>query len=261
MICRLRESLVHRLLREVRRPGRYFSNDLNLPLKRDAALRFLLCFPDLYEIGMSNLGMRMLYHVLNQHPDIMADVAFAPWADMETFMRATGEPLAGVGTSQPASWFHILGFSLQHELQYTNVLNMLDLAGIALRREERGNGDPVILAGGPCAFNPDPMSDFIDAFAIGDGETVCREIGEQMLSGLTGAGGRQRILKKLADVRGVYVPAVHGTGRERPVIERRVEAELKEDDFPVPPVVPLLPITHDRLTLDDGGQNDGLVQA
>ena len=103
MICRLRESLIYRLLREVRRPGRYFSNDVNLPLKQDAGLRFLLCFPDLYEIGMSNLGLRMLYHVLNRHPGIMADVAFAPWADMEAFMRSTGESLTGIGTARPAN--------------------------------------------------------------------------------------------------------------------------------------------------------------
>jgi len=242
--------LIYRLLREVRRPGRYFSNDVNLPLKQDAGLRFLLCFPDLYEIGMSNLGLRMLYHVLNKHPDIMADVAFAPWADMEAFMRATGESLAGIGTSRPANRFHILGFSLQHELQYTNVLNMLDLAGIPLRRHERGDGDPIILAGGPCAFNPDPMAEFIDAFVMGDGETVCREIGEKMLAGSTLEGSRTARLEKLAEVEGVYIPALHGIGCERPVIPRRVEAELREEDFPVPPIVPLLPITHDRLTLE-----------
>lgn len=242
--------MIYRLLREVRRPGRYYSNDINIPLKRDAGLRFLLCFPDLYEIGMSNLGLRVLYHVLNGHPDIMADVAFAPWSDMEAFMRSSGEPLVGIGTSRPARWFHVLGFSLQHELQYTNVLNMLDLAGIPLKREERGDGDPVILAGGPCAFNPDPMSDFMDGFVIGDGESACREIGEHMLSGLYSSGGREGALRKLAEVRGVYVPALHGTGRERPEVERRVEAELKEEDFPIPPIVPLLPITHDRLTLE-----------
>ncbi len=250
MICRLRESLIYRLLREVRKPGRYFSNDLNLPLKKDAGLRFLLCFPDLYEIGMSNLGLRMLYHVLNMHPGIMADVAFAPWADMEAFMRATGEPLAGIGTSRPAHDFHILGFSLQYELQYTNVLNMLDLAGIPLRRQERGDGDPIVLAGGPCVFNPDPVSEFIDVFVIGDGETACREIGEQMLTGSALHGSRRTRLEKLADVEGLYIPALHGTGRERPVIPRRVEAVLREEDFPVPPIVPMLPITHDRLTLE-----------
>jgi radical SAM family uncharacterized protein/radical SAM-linked protein len=250
LICSLRESLIHRLLREVRRPGRYFSNDLNLPLKQDAELRFLLCFPDLYEIGMSNLGLRMLYHVLNRHPGIMADVAFSPWADMETFMRTTGGPLAGIGTARPAREFQILGFSLQHELQYTNVLNMLDLGGIALRRRDRGDGDPLILAGGPCVFNPDPMSDFIDAFVLGDGESACVEIGEHLLSGSALEGTRGARLERLAEVEGVYIPALHGTGSRRPVIARRVESELREEQFPLPPIVPLLPITHDRLTLE-----------
>jgi radical SAM family uncharacterized protein/radical SAM-linked protein len=250
LICKLSESSIHRLLREVRRPGRYFSNDVNLARKKSADLTFLLCFPDLYEIGMSNLGLRVLYHVLNTHPGMMADLAFAPWADMEAFMRALGQPLTGIGTCTPAKEFDILGFSLQHELQYTNVLNMLDLAGIPFKAKDRTERDPIVLAGGPCAFNPDPMSQFIDAFVMGDGESVAREIGDSLLREGTAAGKRTRNLERLADIQGVYVPALHGIGSGRPTISRRVEDYLRDEDFPVPPIVPLLPITHDRLTLE-----------
>jgi radical SAM family uncharacterized protein/radical SAM-linked protein len=250
LVGRLPESLIYRLMSAVRRPGRYFSSHINFPVKRDARFRFLLCFPDLYEIGMSNLGLRILYHVLNRHPDTMADLAFAPWMDMEAFMRDNREPLFGIGTLRPARDFHVLGFSLQHELQYTNVLNMMDLAGLALRCSDRGDGDPIVLAGGPCVYNPEPMSEFIDAFVMGDGETVSGEIAACLLSAPADKQTRRASLELLAEIEGVYVPAVHGAGSERPVVARRVEACLREEDFPIPPIVPVLPITHDRLTLE-----------
>ena len=137
MICGLQNRLFSRLIHEVRRPGRYWDNEINFPYKLDGRLRFLLCFPDLYDIGMSNLGLRILYHVLNRHPDMVADIAFAPWTDMEAFMRTNGMPLSGLGTGMAARDFSVLGFSLQHELQYANVLTMLDLAGIPLEAADR----------------------------------------------------------------------------------------------------------------------------
>jgi radical SAM family uncharacterized protein/radical SAM-linked protein len=248
--CRLPESLIYSLLNEVRRPGRYYSNDLNLAADPGSGIRFLLCFPDLYEIGMSNLGLRILYHVINRHPDAVADLAFAPWNDMEGFMRRNLQPLSGIGSCRPAAEFDVLAFSLQHELQYTNVLNMIDLAGVPIRRTGREDGVPLVLGGGPCAYNPEPMSGFIDAFVLGDGETVSSEIASVLARAKTEGASRQARLERLAAVEGVYVPSVHGVAPQRATVRRRVEADLKEEDFPIPPIVPAIPITHDRLTLE-----------
>jgi radical SAM family uncharacterized protein/radical SAM-linked protein len=249
LIESLRDRLVSDALPEVGRPGRYAGNEVNLVVKPNPELRFLLCFPDLYEIGMSNLGLRILLHVLGRDPRIGPDLAFAPWPDMESFMRRERIPLYGIGSGRKAADFEILGFSLQHELQYTNTLNMLDLAGIPVRSADRGEGDPLVVAGGPCAFNPEVMRDFIDAFAVGDGETVVVEMAGAVREGLRSASGRGECLRRLAALEGVYVPEVHG----RPApgsIRRRVESALRPEDFPFPPVVPLIPITHDRLTLE-----------
>ncbi|MFC1799350.1 TIGR03960 family B12-binding radical SAM protein [Candidatus Eisenbacteria bacterium] len=250
MACDLNEGLVHSLLREVRRPGRYFGGEVNYPRKRDGRLKFLLCFPDLYDIGMSNLGLRVLYHVLNREDDLLADLAFAPWIDMEAFMRRRGLSLTGTGTGLGAGEFDILGFSLQHELQYSNVLNMLDLSGIPVRARDRRSSDPIIVAGGPCAFNPEPMSDFIDAFVIGDGETAIVEVARAVLEAGPRDAGRSAILERLGEIEGVYVPGVHRTGGGYAPVKRRLEPVLREEDFPLPPIVPLIPITHDRLTLE-----------
>ena len=233
----------------VTRPGRYLGHEAGLRTTGGPGLKFLLCFPDLYEIGMSNLGLRILYHVINRTGDIRADLAFAPWKDMQDFMRAERIPLYGLGSGLPAREFDLVGFSLQHELQYANVLAMLDLAGIPLLASERGDADPVVIAGGPCAFNPEPMSDYIDAFALGDGETLSVEIARAL------AGARDRGLSRpgrlgaLSEIAGVYVPGISPRDAARP-IARRVEEVLRDEDFPVPPVVPIIPITHDRLTLE-----------
>jgi radical SAM family uncharacterized protein/radical SAM-linked protein len=250
LICRLPQSLIHNLLNEVKRPGRYYGNDLNVAAKKDARVRFLLCFPDLYEIGMSGLGLRILYHVLNRHPYSMADLAFAPWIDMESFMRRNSEPLRGIVTCRPAGEFDVMGFSLQHELQYTNVLNMMDLGGIPVRAAERTADHPVIVAGGPCAYNPEPMSEFVDAFVMGDGETVSVDIVSRLAAPSARGKSRTSRLETLAEIEGVYVPALHGAMEHRPIVRRRVEADLREEDFPLPPIVPVIPITHDRLTLE-----------
>jgi radical SAM family uncharacterized protein/radical SAM-linked protein len=250
LICGLSDRVLFRMFGSVTRPGRYLDHEPNLRRSGGDRFTMLLCFPDLYEIGMSNLGVRILYHVLNRHPGCMADLAFAPWVDMQQFMKREKIPLAGIATGRPARDFDVVGFSLQHELQYTNVLAMLDLAGIPIKAADRSEGDPVVIAGGPCVFNPEPTSDFIDAYVVGDGESAVREIADR----ISGAGGRgvprSRRLELLAETAGVYVPAVHGRRGASDPIARRVEPCLADEDFPVPPVVPIIPITHDRLTLE-----------
>jgi len=237
---------MHQLIEKVTKPGRYIGNFLNFPTKTDGKIKFLICFPDLFEIGMSNLGIRILYHVLNRHPLVLADLAFAPWIDMEAFMRTHKIPLRGLGTGRIACEFDVVGFSLQHELQYTNVLTMLDLSGIPLISDERSDSHPIVIAGGPCAFNPHPMADFIDGFVIGDGESAVVEIAEIVGESKSRGRGRVEILERLSELEGVYVPRF-GTSRG---IKRRIEIELKKKDFPVPPIVSVFPITHDRLTME-----------
>jgi len=233
----------------VTRPGRYLGHEAGLRAAGGARLKFLLCFPDLYEIGLSNLGIRILYHVINSTDDLRADLAFAPWKDMHDFMKAERIPLYGLGSGLPARDFDVMGFSLQHELQYANVLSMLDLAGIPVEAASRTEADPLIVAGGPCAFNPEPMSDFIDAFAMGDGESLVIEIG-RVLDGARDRGlARAARLQLLSEIQGVYVPGVSARDPARPVA-RRIEPVLRDSDFPMPPLVPIVPITHDRLTLE-----------
>jgi len=250
LVGRFSDATVSEMLQSVGRPGRYFDNEINFPRKVEGRLKFLLCFPDLYELGMSHLGIRILYHIVNSHPDFMADLAFAPWADMESFMRAHRMPLFGIGTRFAAGEFDVIGFSLQHELQYTNVLGMLDLAGIATASGDRTETDPIVIAGGPCASNPAPMASFMDAFAVGDGEAVCLEISAAVLEAREAGLSRGRTLQALASIDGVYVPAVHGASPGPESITRRVEMELRDEHFPTDPIVPLIPITHDRLSVE-----------
>src|SRR6266581_4235973 len=170
----LAELIQHRLLPRVSKPNRYLGNGLHVPRKPldRADVRVLLAFPDAYEIGLSNSGIRIIHHILNARPDTAAELTFAPWPDAEAEMRRAGIPLFSLDTHAPASAFDVIGFSLQYELQYTNVLNMIDLAGLPLRTLERDQRHPLVVAGGAQAFSPEPMAEFIDAFVIGDGEEV-----------------------------------------------------------------------------------------
>ncbi len=165
------------LLASVEKPSRYLGTEVNASRKGDEAeVRFLLAFPDTYEVGMSHLGIQILYALLNAIPAVAAERCFAPWPDMDRLLRGHNLPLRSLESHRPLSEFDIVGFSLQYELSYTNVLNMLELGGIPLSRKDRTDGCPLVLAGGPCAFNPAPMAPFIDAFVIGEGEEVIVEI-------------------------------------------------------------------------------------
>ena len=172
-------SKLTKILPMVSKPTRYVGDELNAIRKKPTTagqIRFALAFPDIYDVGMSHLGLKILYHILNSRDDVWAERVYAPWIDMEEKMRAEGIPLFSLESGSPLKDFDIVGFSLQYEMSYTNVLNMLDLARIPLLAEDRENTDPLIIAGGPCAFNPEPMADFIDFFVIGDGEEVVTEI-------------------------------------------------------------------------------------
>jgi len=226
--------------KSILKPGRYINKEWNAVHKEwtDEKLKVALCFPDIYEIGMSHLGMKIIYGLLNDRKDILCERVFAPWVDMEQKMRAEGTVLSSLESKRPLKDFDILGFSLQYEMSFVDVLNVLDLAKIPLRSADRGDEHPLVIAGGPCAFNPEPMADFVDAFVIGEGEDVVLEIAEA-------AREKSEILKRLSKIQGVYVPAYQASN-----ITKRIVKDLDSAYFPTDPIVPYLQIVHDRISLE-----------
>src|SRR5262249_37821041 len=197
-----------RLLPLVEKPGRYLGNERGTVRKDPATvrLRFALAFPEVYEIAQSHLGLQILYDVLNRRPDVAAERVYAPWPDLESLLRARALPLASLESRLALRDFDVVGFSLQYELPYTNLLAMLALWSIPLRRAAaRRASDPLVIAGGPCAFNPEPLAPFLDGVLLGDGEEAVGEICDVVI----GWDGRDRraLLRALADVPGLYVPA------------------------------------------------------
>ncbi|MDD5100775.1 MAG: TIGR03960 family B12-binding radical SAM protein, partial [Syntrophales bacterium] len=233
----------------VEKPSRYTGGEVNAVRKNPDAcrLRFAFAFPDAYEVGMSHLGLQILYAVLNDLPEVVCERCFAPWPDMEQALRDRRLPLCSLESGRPLAAFDIVGFSLQYELSYTNVLMMLDLGGIPLRREQRGDQHPLIVAGGPSAFNPAPLSAFVDAFVIGEGEEAVREIAEAVAAVRARGGKRREQMETLAVIPGVYVPDVH-TGAER--IRKRIITDPDIWRQPLRPIVPLMKTIHDRVTLE-----------
>ena len=259
------ELIQHQLLPRVSKPNRYLGNALHVPRKplELADVRVLLAFPDAYEIGLSNLGMRIIHHILNQRVDTAAELTFAPWPDAEAEMRRLGIPLFSLDSHATADRFDVIGFSLQYELQYTNVLNMIDLAGLPLRTLDRDASHALVIAGGAQAFSPEPMAEFIDAFVIGDGEEVIHAVIDRVAEGKRGSWSRPRLLRALAHVPGVYVPSGYGlrhtpegwlTPVALPGFPSRVNSvyvrELKSEYYPAAPLLPVGEITHDRLSVE-----------
>ena len=255
----------HELLPRISKPNRYLGEALQPVPKPEGqvAVRVLLAFPDAFEIGFSNLGIRILHHVVNQRPDAVAELVFAPWPDAEAEMRRLGLPLFSLESHRPAGEFDLLGFSLQYELQYTNVLTMLDLAGLPLRSIERDERHPLVVAGGAQAFSPEPMAEFIDAFVAGDGEEVVQRIVDLVKQARAAGWPRAALLRRLARVPGVYVSRGYATAltpegrlvpRARPGFPARVEsvwvAELRREYYPETPLLPVGEITHDRLSVE-----------
>jgi radical SAM family uncharacterized protein/radical SAM-linked protein len=235
------------LLLSAEKPSRYIGAEVNAVHKNNAEVRFLLAFPDTYEVGMSHLGLQILYSILNEIPYVAAERCFAPWPDREKQLREGKIPLTSLESLTPLADFDVVGFSLQYELSYTNLLNMLDLGGIPLARTTRKEGHPLIIAGGPCCFNPAPLIDFIDAFVIGEGEEVVGGITAMIREGKKKSLLRNNLIEKLAEIPGIYVPAVHGKNQ---VIKKRSVPDLNLWAHPKKPVVPLMQTIHNRITLE-----------
>jgi len=245
----MREHTIDNILPCVERPSRYIGGEVN-SIKKELSkcrLTFALAFPDAYEVGMSHLGLQILYFILNASPNIACERFFAPWPDMEQQMRTRGIALASLESAVPLDKFDIVGFSLQYELSYTNVLNMLDLGGVPIYGVDRNEGTPLVIAGGPAAFNPEPMSPFIDAFVIGEGEEVIMEIARATMEGKQKQRKRNDLLHALAAIDGVYVPALHVDGEK---VRKRIIRNLDDSPLPTSPIVPLTKTIHDRITLE-----------
>ncbi len=251
----------------VMKPGRYAGNELHAIHKETDAVevRFALAFPDVYEIGMSHLGLEILYHVLNRQPWCWAERVFSPWPDLEAWMRKLNAPLFTLESKTPVRRLDILGITLQYELHYANILNLIDLSGIPLAAAERGERDPLVIAGGPCAFNPEPLAEFLDAVVLGDGEEAAVAVAETVRQKKRERWSRAETLKRLAALDGVYVPSLYsekrgpdgaflGTAPLSEGVPEKVTAnvvwKLKPEHYPVKPVVPLVEATHDRYLLE-----------
>ncbi len=214
---------IERILPGVSKPARYIGGEQGsvYPEHGPGIVAWLLLYPDTYEIGLPNQGLQILYEILNGRPDALAERAYAPWVDMENAMRAAGVPLFSVEQHLPAAAFDVLAFNLSAELVYTNLVNLLDLAGLPLHGADRGGADALVVAGGHCVYNPEPLADFVDAFVLGDGEEVVSEINEVLADWLDAAPpeGRDRtmLLPRLGRIgRGVRAGALHPDLRERP---------------------------------------------
>lgn len=253
---------IERILANVQKPGRYVGGELNAVIKdkADVDVRFAFCFPDVYEVGMSHLGMKILYSVLNEQPDIWCERVFAPWVDMEEEMRKHDIPLFALESGDSVAEFDFIGFTLQYELSYTNILNMLNLAGIPIRAQDRTDLFHIVVAGGPCACNPEPLADFVDLFFIGEGEQVDLEVIRLYQACKKEGKSKEEFLQKAAQIQGVYVPALYsvtyhddGTIKEMiphaaapKTVRKRLELDMDKAYFPEKFVVPSIEIVHDR---------------
>ena len=255
------------IFQSVEKPARYTGGELNSVTKdpSEVDIRFAFCFPDTYEVGMSHLGMRILYGLLNERNDTYCERVFAPWTDMEAKMRENNIPLFSLETREPVGNFDFVGFTLQYEMSYTNILNMLDLARIPLLRTDRKDDDPLVCAGGPCAYNAEPLADFVDFFMMGEGEEIINEVMDEYARCKKESVSREAFLNKIVGIEGIYVPgfydvsyhkdgtinAVEPLKKEYPAkIRKRIIKDMDTIYYPEKIVVPYLSIIHDRIMLE-----------
>ena len=255
------------LLKQVEKPGRYIGGEVNAAVKDPSQVDadFAFAFPDIYEIGMSYLGLQILYHVLNKHENIYCQRVFAPAVDMEQLMREENVPLVTLETKTPVKEMDILGFTLQYEMSFTTVLNMLNLAQIPVMAKDRGEEFPIVMAGGPCAFNPEPLADFIDLFMMGDGEKALPQLVEKYIECKKAGMNKAEFLRSASQMEGVYVPSLYdveynedGTIKKlcklyekAPLpVKRAILPSIEEVDFPTKPIIPMVEAVHDRAVVE-----------
>ena len=260
-------ALSDEILMQVEKPARYIGGEINAVMKDPEAVkvRFAMCFPDVYEIGMSHLGIQILYGMLNSYEDVWCERVYSPWVDLDAIMRKEQIPLFALESQDPIRTFDFLGITIQYEMCYTNILQILDLSGIPLLAKERTEEDPIVIGGGPCTYNPEPVCDFFDLFYIGEGETRYRELIDLYEDCRSRGLSRQDFLKKAACIPGIYVPSLYevsyhedGTIKEiKPLEEgiperilKEMVTEVSDTYYPDKPVVPFIKVTQDRVVLE-----------
>lgn len=260
-------ALSDEILMQVEKPARYIGGEINAVMKDPEAVkvRFAMCFPDVYEIGMSHLGIQILYGMLNSYEDVWCERVYSPWVDLDAIMRKEQIPLFALESQDPIRTFDFLGITIQYEMCYTNILQVLDLSGIPLLAKDRTEEDPIVIGGGPCTYNPEPVCDFFDLFYIGEGETRYRELIDLYEDCRSRGLSRQDFLKKAACIPGIYVPSLYevsyhedGTIKEiKPLEEgiperilKEMVTEVSDTYYPDKPVVPFIKVTQDRVVLE-----------
>ena len=260
-------ALSDEILLQIENPARYTGGEVNAVMKdpEKVDIRFAMCFPDVYNIGMSHLGIQILYDMFNRRPDVWCERVYSPWSDLEQVMRERKIPLFALESQSPVRNFDFLGITLQYEMCYTNVLQVLDLSGIPLHSADRSRKDPIVIGGGPCAYNPEPLADFFDLFYIGEGEVVYDRLLDLYKDMKRAGASRQDFLRKAAAVPGIYVPSLYRTEYREdgtlsgfyplyPDVPERVEKQLVMDldscVYPDSPVVPFVRTAQDRAVLE-----------
>jgi radical SAM superfamily enzyme YgiQ (UPF0313 family) len=257
-------SAVEPLLASVERPSRYIDREWGARSPGESGYRSVLLYPDVYEVGQANQAIGILYDRLNSLDGVSAERVYVPWIDFSALMRERGIPLFSLESCTPVREFDLLGITLPYELTYTNILEALDLAGVPLLSSERSESDPLVVGGGPCAFNPEPVAAFFDAILIGEGEEAVVEIVETHRRMRAAGAARSEVLAALAQVPGVYVPSLYRSRDEGNAVERslepdsgapfpvvkRVLTDLSDTRTPVCPVVPFMDVVHDRMTVE-----------
>ena len=204
-------ALNDEILLKIEKPARYIGNEVNAVMKdkKDMQVRFAMCFPDVYEIGMSHLGIQILYDMFNRREDVWCERVYSPWTDLDKIMREKNIPLFALESQDPIKEFDFLGITIQYEMCYTNVLQILDLSQIPLHACDRCENDPIVIGGGPCAYNPEPLADFFDLFYIGEGETVYDPLLDLYKECKQSGASRQEFLRRAAHIPGIYVPSLY----------------------------------------------------
>lgn len=261
-------ALSDEILSQIEKPARYIGNEVNAVIKdkNKVDVRFCMCFPDVYEIGMSHLGIQILYDMFNRYEDVWCERVYSPWVDLDRIMREKHIPLFALESQDPIKDFDFLGITIQYEMCYTNILQVLDLSGIPLLAKDRTQEDPIVIGGGPCTYNPEPIAPFFDLFYIGEGETVYRQLLDVYKENRKNGGSRQDFLLRAArEVTGMYVPSLYETtyhedgtiasfepikeGVPRKIL-KEIVMNLDEVPYPTKPVVPYIKVTQDRVVLE-----------
>ncbi|MDE6663330.1 MAG: TIGR03960 family B12-binding radical SAM protein [Lachnospiraceae bacterium] len=260
-------ALSDEILMQVEKPARYIGNEVNSVMKNkeDVDIRFCMCFPDIYEIGMSHLGIQILYSMFNSWDDVWCERVYSPWVDLDKIMRDKGIALFALESQEPVKNMDFLGITIQYEMCYTNILQILDLSQIPLYAKDRSENDTIVIGGGPCSYNPEPIADFFDLFYIGEGETQYRLLLDTYNENKRNGGTRREFLEKAAQIPGIYVPLFYeeeykpdGTvkGRKKlydkapDTVLKEIVMDVSDTHYPLKPIVPFIQVTQDRLVLE-----------